>query len=209
MPGCLKLFQQVLCYHLLVIQLLVTVDYFQLPLVKGRFIFSRFTAGRKMNEILSLQFWHLIQCDELIEVVGQSDLTSFNVLNSVHFGNVDESSEKLLKARFIEQSDKNYPHDALYIYTENAPTVLRNQAVLNNLSGHVYSIRGNGKFSGECRYPFSVIQATQNQNQTNTDLAKFPQLRIGGKVMLAVNIDIQDLLINNSQMGKVAHIDIV
>ena len=45
-----------------------------------------------MNEILSLQFWHLIQCDELIEVVGQSDLTSFNVLNSVHFGNVDKSS---------------------------------------------------------------------------------------------------------------------
>ena len=46
----------------------------------------------------------------------------------------------------------------------NAPTVLRNQTALNNLPGQVCSIGANDKISGNCRYPFSVIQAAQNQN---------------------------------------------
>lgn len=43
----------------------------------------------------------------------------------------------LLKARFTDQSKKNYPHDALLMYAENAVTVLWNQSVLNNLLGAV------------------------------------------------------------------------
>ena len=46
----------------------------------------------------------------------------------------------------------------------------------------------------------ALIQAAQNQKQTNTgDLAKLFKLKIGAKVMLTVNIDIQDCLINDQQ----------
>ena len=49
-----------------------------------------------------------------------------------------------------------------------------------------------------------MIQAAQNQKQTNTGgLAKLLQLKIGAKGMLTVNIDIQDWLIN-SQVGELA-----
>ena len=67
----------------------------------------------------------------MTEVARQNDQTFINVLNKVCLSTVSENIEKLLKARFINQSDKNYPHDALHMYAENAPTVLRNQTVLN------------------------------------------------------------------------------
>ena len=60
------------------------------------------------------------------------------MLKNVRLSIVHENTEKLLKARFIDQSDKDYPHDTLHIHAENAPTVLRNQTVLNNFPGEVY-----------------------------------------------------------------------
>ena len=43
------------------------------------------------------------------------------------------------------------------MYTESAPTVLRNQTVLNNLPDEVYSVEANEKTPDDCRYPLSVI----------------------------------------------------
>ena len=44
----------------------------------------------------------------------------------------------------------------------------RSETVLNNFSGEVYSTEPNDKIPGDCKYSFSVIQAAQNQEQTNT-----------------------------------------
>ena len=119
---------------------------------------------------------------ELTEVIKQSDQTFFNVLSSIHYGTADENTE-LLKARFIDQSDKNYPYDALYMYAKNAPTILKYQIVLNNLPGGIYSTEANNKIPDDCGYPSSVIQAPLNQKQTNTGgLAKFLQLKICAEV---------------------------
>ena len=145
--------------------LLVIADYLQLPPVWGRLIFSRFTSGSKMNQLLSLQLWHLLKYAELTEVVRQSDQIFVNVLNNTRLGAAHENTAKLLKARFIDQSEKNYPHDALHTYAEHEPTVLRNRTVINNLPGEVYSIEANDEIPNDCRYPFSMIQAAQNQKQ--------------------------------------------
>ena len=89
----------------------------------------------------------MFKYDELTEVVRKSDQVFVNLLNNVRFATVDENTGKLLKARLIDQSDKNYPHDALHMYVENAPTTLTNQTVLNNLPGEVYSIKADDKIS--------------------------------------------------------------
>ena len=53
----------------------------------------------------------------------------------------------------------------------------------------------------------ALVQAAQNQKQTNTgDLAKFLKLKIGAKVMLTVNIDIKNRL-TNGQTGIIRHIE--
>ena len=49
----------------------------------------------------------------------------------------------------------------------------------------------------------ALIQAAQNQKQTKANLLK---LKIGAKVMLAVNIDMQYLQMNG-QTGNISHIE--
>ena len=115
-----------------------------------------------MNQILSLQLWHFFKYAELTKVIRCSDSRFVNVLENVCLGTVCVNTEKLSKARFIDQSDKNYPHDALHIYAKNTSTVLRNQNVLNNLPGEVYSTENNDKIPDDCRYLFFVIQSAQN-----------------------------------------------
>ena len=91
------------------------------------------------------------------------------------------------------------------MYAENEPVKKRNDAVLKDLSGELYTIEADDKIPDNCRYPLATIQAAQNQNQRNAGgLAKFLKLEVGAKVMLTVNLDIQDRLING-HTGNTSH----
>ena len=70
----------------------------------------------------------------------------------------------LLKARFIHEFDKNYPKDALQMYADNESTMKRNNAVLNDLPGELYTIDVDNKIQDNCKYPLATVQAAQNQN---------------------------------------------
>ena len=91
----------------------------------------------------------------------------------------------------------NYPKDTLHMYAEGERARKRNEAVLNNLPGELhtikanelYPIKANDKIPDTCKYPLTLIQATQNQKQTNAGgLAKLLKLKIGAKVMLTILI---------------------
>ena len=65
------------------------------------------------------------------------------------------------------------------------------------------------KFHIIVKYPVALILAVKNQKQTNTGgLAKLLKLKIGVKVMLTVNVDMQDRRING-QTGNAKHIEFV
>ena len=82
------------------------------------------------------------------------------------------------------------------MHADNEPAMKRNEAVLNEFPGELYTINAKDKILDNWKYPLALIQAAQNQRQTNTGgLAKLLKLKIGAKVMLTVNIDIQDCLI--------------
>ena len=132
------------------------------------------------------------------------------MLNNVRVGNTDDYVEQLLKARFVCDSDENYyPKNDLHMYAEHEPAIGRNEAVLNNLPGELDTIEAGDKIPDNCKYPLVMILAAQNQKQTNTGgLTKFHKLKIGAKVMLTVNADMQDCLING-QTGNVKHIEFV
>ena len=72
-----------------------------------------------MKHLLGLHLWHLFQISELTEVVRQNDKLFPNLLNKVQVGNIDDDVEKLLKWKFIHESDENYQKDALHMYAEN------------------------------------------------------------------------------------------
>ena len=147
-------------------------DLLQLPLVRGKLLFSQFSDKDSMKHLLGLQLWHLFQYAELTEVARQKDQLFIDLLNKVRVGNIDDI-EKLLKARFIHESDENYPVDALHMYAENEPALKRNEAVSNNLPGELCTIKADEKIPDNCKYPLALTEAAQNKKPTNTrDLAK-------------------------------------
>ena len=93
-------------------------DFLPLPPVLGKFIFSPFSNEDSMKHLLGLQLWHLFKYAELTEVARQNDKVFIDFLNKVRAGNDDNDAEKLLKARFISESDENYPKYALHMYAE-------------------------------------------------------------------------------------------
>ena len=155
-------------------------DFLQLPPVLGKFLFSPFSDKDSMKHLLGLQLWHLFKYAELTEVVRQNDKVFIDFLNKFRAGNIDANAEKLLKARFISESDENYPKDALHMYAENEPAMERNEAVLNDLPGELYTVEADDKVPDNCKYPLAMIEAAQNQKQTNKGgLAKLLKLKIG------------------------------
>ena len=94
------------------------------------------------------------------------------------------------------------------MYAENELAMKRNKAILNDLPCQLYTTEANDGIPDNCKYPLALLQSAQNQKQTNAGgLAKLLKLKIGAKVMLAVNIDIQDRLING-QTGIIRHIEL-
>ena len=73
----------------------------------------------------------------------------------------------------MQESDKKHPKDALHMYAENEPAMERNEAVLNDLPGEIYTIEANNKIPDNFKHPLALNQDFQNQNQTNAgDLGK-------------------------------------
>ena len=67
------------------------------------------------------------------------------MLDKVRVGNIDDDIAKLLKARFIQESDEIYSKDILQMCTENKPTMKRNCAFLNDLPDELYIIQADSK----------------------------------------------------------------
>ena len=137
-------------------------DLLQLPLVRGKLLFSQFSDKDSMKHLLGLQLWHLFKHVELTEVVRQNEKLFIDLLNKVRVGNIDDDVKNLLKARFIRESDENYREDALHMYAENEPAIKRNEAVLNEFPSELYIMEANDKIPDNCKYPLALIQAAQN-----------------------------------------------
>ena len=95
------------------------------------------------------------------------------------------------------------------MYGENETAMERNEAVLNEFNAELYLTEANDEIPGNCKYLLTLTQGPQNQKQTNTGgLAKLLKLKIGVKIMLTVNRDIQDWLSNN-ETETIRHIEFV
>ena len=67
-----------------------------------------------------------------------NDINFINVLKKVDLGEIGKNVENNLKARFVNESDRNYPRNALHIYAERQPTTLRNQIIVVDLPSKIY-----------------------------------------------------------------------
>ena len=64
------------------------------------------------------------------------------------------------------------------------------------MTSEFFTIEANDGIPVSCKYPLATIQAAKNKTQTNTgSLRKLFKLKVGAKIMLTDNIDIQDRVI--------------
>ena len=63
------------------LSVMTVADLLQLPRVRGKLIFARFSDKDGMKHSLGLQLWHLFEYAELTEVVRQNDKLCIDLLN--------------------------------------------------------------------------------------------------------------------------------
>ena len=67
----------------------------------------------------------------------RGDAKFIDLLNKIWVGNIDV--QKKIRERFIEESDVNYPENALHMYAENYPTVKQNRKIPDTWSGKTHT----------------------------------------------------------------------
>ena len=79
--------------------------------------------------------------------------------------------------------------------TENERAMKRNYVLLNNFPGELYTIETDERITDNHKYPLATMQC----------LAKLLKMKIGAKVMLTANLNIQDRLFNGKT--NIGHIE--
>ena len=180
-------------------------DLYQLPPVNSMPLYASSNSGEPESYVAD-ELWKIFRLVELTEVMRQKGDTSFiDLLNQIRVGHIDESSEMMIQSRYIDSEDSNYPRQALHIFAENALVSTHNDSMLNQLASLPIEIETIDIEPSNCGFTESDIIAAQNRKPSDTcGLVKCLKLKLQAKVMLTVNLDVQDRLING-QIGVVKH----
>ena len=143
---------------------------------------------------------------ELTEVMRQrGDTRLTKMLNKFRVGDIDDAVESLLKSRLVVQKEISYPIDTLHLFAENTPADAQNKLMINQLNSECVLIKAIDKFPTNLVFLESDYEFIKNAKLSVTgNLAYSLELKIGAKVMVTCNIDIEDRLING-QIGTVCH----
>ena len=87
------------------------------------------------------------------------------MLIEVPVSNTDNDIENLLNTRFIYESDKNYPTDALHMCADNEPAIKRNDVLLNYLPGELCTIEADDKTSDNCNTHWLQFKVLRIKNE--------------------------------------------
>ena len=134
----------------------------------------------------------------------RGDTVFIDLLNNVRIGKLSETDIAILSTRMITYDSSNYPHDALHLFAENAPVLEHNERKLLDIDMPMFVINALDQIPRDV--PTSLLESALGRKQSETGgLARVLKLKVGAKVMITSNIDIDDRLING-QIGMVTNI---
>ena len=111
-------------------------DLFQLPPKNPPAVYCQISDihGSTLNDLSSLELWCNFKIAELTEVMRQrGDTTLIDLLNKIRIGYIDDSVESVLKEKFIDQNNPNYPKNVLHIFEDNVLVRNHNDAMMQKL----------------------------------------------------------------------------
>ncbi|XP_066934413.1 uncharacterized protein [Clytia hemisphaerica] len=180
--------------------IIVCGDLFQLPPIFQSSVFS--TEGPIIG---AFKLWHLFKLAELDEIMRQKDDSDFiDLLNNVRVGELNNNDESMIKSRLISREQPDYPIESLHLFAENASVHLHNIQRLDTLPSETIHVEAMDVYPRD----FTESQITKVKNLPLNDtggLSVLFDLKIGARVMLISNIDIEDRLING-QLGTVTDV---
>ena len=183
--------------------IIVCGDLFQLPPVMGARVYHE--GENMLAKVLKL--WQNFKLGELSEIMRQRGDTVFiDLLNNVRLGKLTDQDVAILQSRFITEDNPNYPHNALHLFAENVLVLEHNEKKLNELNGQEFIINAIDQIPRDV--PARLINDALDRKQSDTGgLARILKLKVGAKIMITTNIDIEDRLING-QIGTVYNITV-
>ena len=183
-------------------------DLYQLPPVQGKPVYTYDTTY--MQGLLGLELWRSFVMAELTEVMRQKGNAMFiNLLNQARLGTLDSEKLSVLKSRFISKNDKNYPSDIIHIYAENAPVDEHNSNMLDRLETPLILIQAIDQVPIDSELSNTDLSWVQNAKISETGgLLYSLRIKLGARVMITKNIDIDDKLING-QVGTIKYVQFV
>ena len=166
-----------------------------------------FPKKRHLIDCLTLRRFCLSGCSkglELTEVMRQrNDIEFIELLNQVRIGQLSPQNEELLKSCKIDRNDPDYPIDAIHIFAENIPVEQHNNAMLDSLQSVKYNIAAQDELPKDIKQINTISDFLANAKPSETGgLCYSISLKIGARIMISRNIDIEDKLVNG-QVGKV------
>ena len=176
---------------------IVSGDLYQLPPVLAKPVFS-------MNGFIEklLKLWHNFKLAEINKTMRQQGDDKFiELLNNIRIDSLSSEDEKLLKSRFIPANSIDYPRNALHIFAENSLVNEHNLTMLASLSNQLVSIFAIDDYPTRTNQRTIDFVRAKKSSSTGGLLYKL-DLKVGCRVMLTSNVDIEDRLING-QIGTV------
>ena len=129
------------------------------------------------------------------------DAEFIDLLSNVRTADTQPCDIRLVESRVIKPQSSNYPQNALHIFAENTSAKRHNLEMLYSIEGNILTIPPKDQFPKSI--PRQKIIEVLNRNQSETSgLAGVLDIKLNARVMLTVNIDLQDRLVNG-QLGTV------
>ena len=119
-------------------------------------------------------------------------------------GNLRKEDLETLSERIVDKSNVNYPADAVHIWAENEPVDNHNRQMLQHINEPCVTLITHDQYPANVAHS-DINKALECGRSGNEGLDYRIDLKVGARVILTTNIDVEDRLING-QMGTVMKI---
>ena len=162
---------------------MVIGDFYQLPPVKAKPVFSSFK-----NDLFNISHpWEQFRMVELIKIMCQQGDHSFTeILNRIRTGQLSQDDQEKLHTRIIKKFDGNYPNDALHIWAENDPVDRYNDSKLEIIERPLVELIAHDEYLPMASQHDIQRVTTKNRSETGSLDHKIKLVQ-GARVMLTTN----------------------
>ena len=115
-----------------------------------------------------------------------------------------DEDHKILSERIIKKPDDNYPGEVMHIWAENKPVDAHNNKMFDSIYADLVTIIAHDLYPTYVS-DIDINKALERGGCSNAGLDYKIESKVGTRVILTTNVDVEDRLIN-VQIGTVVKI---